>query len=71
MSEILNAARKTAALSGVNLPNGIGAPAGGGAPDPGGDIAGTVAKLGLRMEKTKVAMDSVTVESAERNPTEN
>jgi uncharacterized protein (TIGR03435 family) len=75
MTDIMNVARKTAATSGIALPAGAGAPqgmpAGLGATDPGGDMSSTVAKLGLRLEKTKAAMESVTVESAEKNPSEN
>ena len=76
MADMLAVARRSGAMAGVALPAGLGGapagmPAGLGAADPGGDISSTVAKLGLRLEKTKAVMESVTVESAEKLPTEN
>jgi len=74
MADIINVVRRNAGAAGIALPAGAapqGMPAGLGASDPTGDLSSTVAKLGLRLEKTKLAMDSVTVESAEKTPTEN
>ena len=76
MADMLAVARRSGAMAGVALPAGLGGvpagmPAGLGASDPGGDISSTVAKLGLRLEKTKAVMESLTVESAEKLPTEN
>ena len=76
MADLLGAARRSGALAGVALPAGLGGapagtPAGLGASDPGGDLSSTVGKLGLRLEKTKAVLESLTVESAEKSPTEN
>jgi uncharacterized protein (TIGR03435 family) len=76
MADMLATARRSGALAGVALPPGFGGapagtPAGLGASDPGGDMSSTLGKLGLRLEKTKVVMESLTVESAEKTPTEN
>lgn len=76
MADLMQVAQR----AGVALPNArVGAVAPGQAgpgalapSDPsGGDIFSAVQKMGLRLEKQKVSLESVIVESAEKNPTEN
>ena len=51
---------------------GLGGAPGIGASDPsGGTIFTSVQKLGLKLEKQKEPIDTVIVDSAEKNPTEN
>lgn len=74
MADILQIARR--AGMGANLPATLpggapGGPAGLNAADPGGDIIAAVQKLGLRLEKQKAPVETLVIESAERNPTEN
>jgi uncharacterized protein (TIGR03435 family) len=70
MSEIVRAAQKAGAAG--LMPAGMPTlPPGMLGQDPGGDLAGAVQKLGLRMDKKKAPQPSLTIESAERNPTEN
>ena len=71
MADMMAAAR--AAGVGANLPPQAGAAAGAlAASDPsGGSIFNSIQQLGLRLEKEKSAVDTVVVESFEKEPTEN
>ena len=68
---------RAATASGV-VPIGPGRGAGGpgGAPadaasDPGGSIFAAVQKMGLRLEPRKEQIETIVVDRAEKNPTEN
>ena len=68
IQDAMQAARS--AGMGANLP--MAAPAAGGASDPsGGSIFSSVQQLGLRLDKTKDQVETVVVDSVEKNPTEN
>jgi uncharacterized protein (TIGR03435 family) len=80
MQDIIQVAQKAGALAGMPLPPapaGAGGPAGGlgpapGASDPpGGSIFQSIQQLGLRLEKQKAPLETLVVDSAEKNPTEN
>ena len=76
MSDMMQMAR-TAGIAGVGLPPAGGAaggpgPAGLAASDPsGGSIFVSVQQLGLRLEKQKAPIETIIVDSMEKNPSEN
>ncbi len=73
MQDMMQTARKAGALpAGIALPPGAGGPDGLTASDPsGGAIFSSVQQLGLRLEKQKAPVETVVVDSVEKNPTEN
>jgi uncharacterized protein (TIGR03435 family) len=73
MQDMMQAARAAGTLpAGAALPPGAGGPAGLAASDPaGGAIFSSVQQLGLRLEKRKAPVETVVVDSVEKNPTEN
>ena len=75
MADLLSVARRAGVgIPAASLPGGAGGaglPPGLAAQDPGGDLPAAVQKLGLRLDKQKAPVDSLVIESAEKNPTEN
>jgi uncharacterized protein (TIGR03435 family) len=72
MANVLLIAQKAGNVpAGVSLPPQLGGGQGLNAADPGGDLNVAVAKLGLRLEKQKLPLETLIVDSAEQNPTEN
>ena len=76
MQDMMQMAR-TAGVGGIGMPPPGAGPAGFGAPglaasDPsGGSIFISVQQLGLKLEKQKAPIETIIVESAEKNPTDN
>ena len=70
---------RTAGIAGAGAPPIGGGPAGFGGPAPGlaasdpsgGSIFMSVQQLGLKLEKQKAPMETIIVDSAEKNPTDN
>ena len=71
MADLLSVAQRSGTLpAGVN-PARLAGAQGANAAEPGGDLTAAVGKLGLRLDKQKLPVETVIVDSAEQNPTEN
>jgi len=58
---------------GIDIPGGPGGGGGGSAADPGGDstVSDALAKLGLKLERSKAMIEQLVIDHVEKSPTEN